>query len=63
MSGSDPSLAPSNNTLSNGSGMIYNVTANGTILPQSGKGNSEYDPNWSMLAPGKPVQLLLKNNT
>ncbi|OIP54952.1 hypothetical protein AUK10_00255 [Candidatus Gracilibacteria bacterium CG2_30_37_12] len=63
MSGGNPSLEPSGNTLSNGSGMIYSVTANGITLPQLGKGNSEYDPNWSILAPGKPVQLLLKNNT
>lgn len=62
MSGSDPSIENTINTLTNGSGMIYRITASGTTLPQTGQGNSEYDKNWSILAPGKPVQLLLSNN-
>lgn len=62
MSGSNPSLEPSNSVVINGSGMTYAVMANSTILPQAGKGNSEYDINWSVVAPGKPLQLLLKSN-
>ena len=63
MSGSDPGLEPALTTpITNGSGMIYRVTANGTTLPQAGQWNSEYDKNWSILAPGKPVQLLLSND-
>lgn len=62
MSGSDPSIQGSSETLTNGSGSAYQIAANGTILPQSGQGNSEYDANWAVLAPGKPIQLILKSN-
>ena len=63
MSGSDPGLESSNNTLTNGSGIIYTITASGTNIPQADQGNSEYDRNWAILAPGKPIQLILKSNT
>lgn len=61
MSRSDPSIEASVNALSNGSGMTYNITAKGVLLPPLGQGNSEYDPNWAILAPGKPIQLVLKS--
>jgi hypothetical protein len=38
------------------------VTATGTVLPQPGLWNSEYDANWSILGPGKPIQLVLSTN-
>lgn len=61
MSGNNPGYetGSSADLLSNGSGIMYQVTAKGKILPQPGQGNSEYDPNWSILAPGKPIQLIL----
>lgn len=59
MSRSDPSIEASVNALSNGSGMTYNITAKGGLLPPLGQGNSEYDPHWAILAPGKPIQLVL----
>lgn len=64
MSGSDPSLEPSSSapaTLSSGSGYVYNVTAMGQIIPAPGQGNSEYNTNWSIIAPGKPIQLVLSS--
>jgi hypothetical protein len=39
--------------------MVYQVTAKGMTLPRHGEGNSEYDKDWSMLAPGNPIQLVL----
>ena len=62
MSGDDPSIETSSGALINGSGFTYQITANGLTLPQPGQGNSEYDPNWAVLAPGKPIQLVLKSN-
>lgn len=59
MSASDPGLQPSSSLISNGSGMVYKVTAQGIRTPQVGYGNNEYDKDWSVLAPGKPLQLVL----
>lgn len=61
MSGSDPSIGGSSGALVNGSGNLYGITATGTVLPKSGLGNSEYDSDWSVIAPGKPIQLVLGN--
>lgn len=62
MSGGDPSYETGSSSVANGSGMIYKVTATGSVLPKPGQGNSEYDENWSILAPGKPIQLVLKSS-
>lgn len=61
MSGSEPGYetGSSASLYTTGSGIIYSVTATGTVLPRAGLGNSEYDSNWSILAPGKPIQLVL----
>ncbi len=63
MSGNDPAYetASAPSLYTNGSGIIYTVTAKGTTLPRPGLGNSEYDTNWSILAPGRPIQLVLSN--
>ncbi|NDK19600.1 hypothetical protein GW819_02050 [Candidatus Gracilibacteria bacterium] len=63
MSGSTPwyETGSSTSLLSNGSGIVYNVTAMGLFLPAPGQGNSEYDADWSVLAPGKPIQLQLNS--
>lgn len=61
MSGSDPSIAWSNGSLINGSGRVYTITANGMTMPQLGQWNSEYDNNWAILGPGRPMQLVLSN--
>jgi len=65
MSGSTPwyETGSSTSLLSNGSGIVYKVTANGSSLPVPGQGNSEYDSNWSVLAPGKPIQLVLRSSS
>lgn len=65
MSGSNPGYetGSSASLYITGSGIIYKVTANGTILPQPGLWNSEYDKDWAILAPGKPIQLVLKSNS
>lgn len=62
MSASDPGLQPSSSLMSNGSGIVYKVTAQGRRTPQIGYGNNEYDKDWSVLAPGKPIQLVLASN-
>lgn len=61
MSGSDPGYetGSSSSLYANGSGIIYKVSAMGNFLPASGQGNSEYDIDWAILAPGKPIQLVL----
>ncbi len=35
----------------------YSISETSTYLPESGKGTSEYDKNWNIIAPGRPVQL------
>jgi len=64
MSGSNPGYETGSSAAlyTTGSGITYTVTATGTVLPQSGLWNSEYDTNWSILGPGKPVQLLLSTS-
>ncbi len=59
MSGSDPSIQGSSGTMATGN--VYQITANGNTLPRSGLGNSEYDKDWAILAPGKPIQLVLNS--
>ena len=59
MSGSDPSIGGSSGTMATGN--VYQITANGNTLPRAGLGNSEYDKDWAMLAPGKPIQLVLNS--
>lgn len=59
MSGSNPGYETGSSSVADGSGISYKVTAMGTTLPQPGQGGSEYDNNWSVLAPGKPIQLVL----
>jgi hypothetical protein len=61
MTGANPGFEATNNVLSNGSWASYRITASGTRLPRVGQGNSDYDGNWSILAPGKPIQLILSN--
>jgi hypothetical protein len=60
MSGSTPWYETGSTNVTNGSGIAYTVTGTGWALPMPGKGNSEYDPNWMILAPGKPIQIVLK---
>ena len=64
MSGSNPGYETGSvaSLYTAGSGMVYTVTASGTVLPQPGLWNSEYDANWSILGPGKPIQLVLSTN-
>lgn len=60
MSGSDPGFETVNSSVINWSGMSYAVTGMGRFVPQTWQWNSDYDKNWSILAPGKPLQLFLK---
>lgn len=41
------------------SGFKLTVAASGSSVPIPGYGNSEYDPNWNVLAVGRPIQLKL----
>lgn len=63
MSGSDPGYQTGSATslYVAGSGIIYNVTAMEKTLPMPGQWNSEYNKNNSILAPGKPIQLILES--
>lgn len=60
MSGSTPWYGTGSSSVANGSGMIYQVTGTGYANPMPGMGNSEYDQDWMILAPGKPIQIVLK---
>ena len=61
MSGGDPGFGGSSGSVNNGSGRLYTITAQGQTLPMAGLGNSEYDADWSIIGPGKPIQLVLSN--
>ncbi len=37
--------------------LVYEIEARGDTIPPAWEGNSEYDPDWNMLAPGKPLQI------
>lgn len=45
------------NSYSNGSS--YAIAEAVQMIPEAGKGTSEYDSNWSIVGPGKPVQLYI----
>lgn len=51
MSGLNPGYETGSSSVMNGSGIVYKVTAMSRLLPLSGQGESEYDRNWSVIAP------------
>ncbi len=40
----------------------YGVTANGTLIPKLGEGNSEYNADWNKISQTEPIQLLIGKN-
>lgn len=61
MSVSDPAIEAATGSISNGSGFTYNIRAMSRVLPEAGKWNSDFNKDWAVLAPGKPIQLALKS--
>lgn len=63
LSGSLPG-AETGSTVGSLSGSGYRLTTlgSGTVIPAPGFGNSEYDDDWNVIAPGRPLQIKLPTN-
>ncbi|MCK9272380.1 hypothetical protein M0P65_02425 [Candidatus Gracilibacteria bacterium] len=63
MSSSDPSRETTGTGGNTVSSYNYKLTANTSIIPLSGEGNSEYDKNFNKIGIGQPIQLVINNNS
>lgn len=64
MSGSNPfsTLSDSGSVGNTSSGSTYTIAKESSTIPASGNGNSPYDKDWNIIAPGTPLQLRFGNS-